>query len=220
MKPKYLLFAAMLVLAMVSPSLATTVLTPPPGAILDLNGLSSGKGTVEPYTVDFTATAASTSMTFLFRDDNGQLLFTNPSVVDTTASNGNLLLNSSFAENTYTGGICKGPYVDWTYASSGAPNTPGYFKGSVTKGYEWLDGAANQGYDTLSQTIATTVGDTYQVTFSLAENSSYATFNEGGTSYQRDALVYAASATPIPGTVWLFGPGVVGLIGLKRKYLG
>ncbi len=104
MKPKYLLFAAMLVLAMVSPSLATTVLTPPPGAILDLNGLSSGKGTVEPYTVDFTATAASTSMTFLFRDDNGQLLFTNPSVVDTTASNGNLLLNSSFTGGTYTSG--------------------------------------------------------------------------------------------------------------------
>jgi hypothetical protein len=29
-----------------------------------------------------------------------------------------------------------------------------------------------------------------------------------------------SSATPIPGAVWLFGSGLAGLIGLKRKYLG
>jgi hypothetical protein len=28
------------------------------------------------------------------------------------------------------------------------------------------------------------------------------------------------STAPIPGTVWLFGSGLAGLIGLKRKYLG
>ena len=219
MSPKPLLLAAMFVFAMVSPSLATTALNPPAGAILDLNGLATGGGAFEAYTVDFTATSASTPIMFLFRDDNGQLLFKNPAVIDQTASSGNLLLNSNFAGGTYTsGGNTRAP-VDWAYAATGNPNTPGYVYGSVTKGYEWLDGAANQGYDTISQTIATTIGDTYHVSFSLADNSGKSTFGEGGRSYQRDVLVYH-TATPIPGTAWLLGSGLFGLIGLKRKYLG
>jgi len=55
-------------------------------------------------------------------------------------------------------------------------------------------------------------------------------FNDGGQSPDGDVYFHYALAvhdgdvgeptTPIPGAVWLFGSGLVGLIGLKRKYLG
>jgi hypothetical protein len=48
-----------------------------------------------------------------------------------------------------------------------------------------------------------------------------------GLGYQVEAitggeelLITGASSTPIPGAIWLFGSGLLGLIGLKRKYLG
>lgn len=42
----------------------------------------------------------------------------------------------------------------------------------------------------------------------------------GGFAMYRWELLAESSPVPIPGAVWLFGSGLVGLIGLKRKYLG
>ena len=36
-------------------------------------------------------------------------------------------------------------------------------------------------------------------------------------SIREDHWSYVATATPIPGAVWLFGSGLVGLVGLRRK---
>ena len=44
--------------------------------------------------------------------------------------------------------------------------------------------------------------------------------NDTTPGFQSVAFPSSPSATPIPGTAWLLGSGLVGLIGLKRKYLG
>lgn len=43
-------------------------------------------------------------------------------------------------------------------------------------------------------------------------------WNKGPSNY--NVTLEATSPVPIPGAVWLFGSGLVGLIGLKRKRLG
>ena len=65
------------------------------------------------------------------------------------------------------------------------------------------------GYTLYSYTgIAT--GDTSTISFAFQHDTS--TFRLDDVS--------ATSAVPIPGAVWLFGSGLIGLIGLKRKSLG
>src|SRR5271169_4557608 len=60
---------------------------PPANAILDLSGSpipGGGNGTYQQYTVNFTATLNSTTITFAFRDDPAQISFANASVTDVT----------------------------------------------------------------------------------------------------------------------------------------
>jgi hypothetical protein len=111
-----------------------------------------------------------TVITFAFRDDPAQISFTNASVVDLTADNGtDLLTNGNFATGDLTG---------WTYADvygvtgAGFVSTYSGYCYSIGEGYVncWIDGAV-QAYDALTQTIATTPGDTYQISFYVAEDS-------------------------------------------------
>jgi hypothetical protein len=66
------------------------------------------------------------------------------------------------------------------------------------------------------------------VSFSVFSEASYLLGISTGNynfdpTYSSDVSVtvtYDYAAAPIPGAVWLFGPGLVGLIGFKRKCLG
>jgi len=179
---------------MVFPATAQTVQTikadpgnnnpPPSGAILDLNGTAipgGGNSTYQQYTVDFTATIPNTAITFAFRDDPAFISFANASVVDLTANNGvNLLTNGDFSggpvgSNTPTG---------WIYANSFGATFGGFVASGATNCYTfsfcWYDGAV-QAYDAISQTIATTNGHNYHISFFVAENSSCRT-DGGGSS--------------------------------------
>lgn len=169
---------------------------PPPGAILDLNGQAipgAGNGTYQQYTVNFTATLSNTAITFAFRDDPAFLFFAEATVTDLTNPSGNLLLNGDFSGGTYTysvNGVVINGFVpsDWIYANMyGAtyggvvePTASDVSCGSiagVSVFYCWWDGAV-QAYDAISQTITTNVGDTYQISFYLAEDSSCSTDTE------------------------------------------
>jgi uncharacterized repeat protein (TIGR01451 family) len=167
---------------------------PPAGPILDLGGVyatppaqaipGNGNETYAPYSVNFTAAAAnstctngscSTVITFAFRDDPAQISFTNASVTDVTIPSTpgpNLLTNGSFATGDLTG---------WTYVDSfgvtgaGLVGLAGQYiddcpslNGAVFNC--WIDGAV-QAYDAISQTIATTAGHSYLISFLVAENS-------------------------------------------------
>jgi Carboxypeptidase regulatory-like domain len=206
---------------------------PPAGAILDLSGtpiptVSGSYGTYgayQKYTVSFTATLANTAITFAFREDPARVSFANASVTDLTTPSGNLLVNGDFSQ----GPVGSNTPIGWTYANvfgvlaggsvfSGNPNG---FIHCLPYNFCWNDGAV-QGFDAISQTIATTVGHTYQITFFVSDNSGCSTglapivpcnFSDistnGDTADQFgngiDVAVYAQAGLPIPagGALWL-----------------
>jgi uncharacterized repeat protein (TIGR01451 family) len=150
---------------------------PPVGAILDLSGTpipGGGNGTYQQYTVSFVAGLSNTAITFAFREDPAFISFANVSVVDTTTESGNLLFNGDFSKGTYTNNGNGLTPNGWTYANIYGAYAGGIVQspGSCAPGYPncWYDGAV-QAYDAISQTIATNVGDTYQIAFWVADNS-------------------------------------------------
>src|SRR6516225_3970580 len=140
---------------------------PPAGAILDLNGTpipGGGNGiTYQQYMVDFTATFKSTAITFAFRDDPADISFNEASVTDLTTPSGNLLTNGNFTGGVYTDNGNPFTPVGWTYANPFGSVSGGVVSNTCApdplgNSTCWFDGAP-QGYDEISQTIATTNGD-------------------------------------------------------------
>jgi hypothetical protein len=165
---------------------------PPAGPILDLNGtpiLGGGNGTYQMYTVDFIATLANTAITFAFREDPAFISFANASVVDLTAGSGNLLMNGDFSGGVYTDNGNPSTPVDWTYANMYGATFGGGVQSGATDcygvAYCWYDGAV-QAYDAISQTIATTPGHQYQISFLVADNSGCGTCNFSDLSTNGD----------------------------------
>ncbi len=153
---------------------------PPAGAIQDLNGTpipGGGDGTTfQPYTVNFVASQASTAITFAFRDDPAFISFENASVVNQTTSSSNLLANGNFAGGTYTDNGNTLTPVGWTYSNpSDASNGGQVFTDCGGPSSTcWSDGAV-QAYDSITQSIATTPGDSYQISYDVAESSGCGT---------------------------------------------
>ena len=181
--------------------------TPPPGALLDLNGSPLVGATYSQFSTTFTATAANTVIAFAFQDDPGYLGFDNASV--SAAGGPNLLVNSGFETGNTSGWTTfqqPGTIDDGFVTKSFAGLTP------ASGSYFWVDGATN-GYDGLQQTIATTIGATYTIAFDLAQIDDVhlesalfsSTVTNSGTGVDGDAidaLVYAQPLTngpsPIP----------------------
>ena len=197
-------------------------LSPPPSGLLILD--LAGTRIIPSYTqynAQFVATTPWSTVTFVFRHDPGYFAFDDAAVVDTTTPSGNLLLNPSFEIGAPT--ISGNGVPDWTYfeqaglADVGVP-VLGFEAASPTNGlaayngsYFWDDGATG-GYDGIDQTFATTVGDTYDVSFYLAEINSNG-FATPGNDYQQtctngfsgtdcngiDVVVYAGDGLPPTG---------------------
>jgi hypothetical protein len=177
---------------------------PPTGAILDLAGQAVPHGAPVTYTVDFTAALADTSLSLAFREDPAFFSATDITLTDLTHPGGNLVLNGDFS----LGPVGSDTPVDWTFQNTFGAFASGVVRGAGTcgggiAGNCWYDGSV-QAYDEISQTIATTVGDLYQVSFAATDNGPLNTYSAVSTNGNTtgtggngiDILVYAQAAPP------------------------
>jgi hypothetical protein len=165
----------------------------------------------QQYSVDFAAGVANTAITFAFRQDPSYESFSGVSVVDLTTASGNLLTNGDFSGGIYTDNGNSSTPIGWAYA-----NIYGAFAGGVVRSgcgvggsNCWYDGAV-QAYDAISQTIPTTIGDTFQISFYLngggSQTGSYSALSTNGDTTDPggngiDVLAYAQAGLPPAGGV-------------------
>lgn len=211
----------------------------PSGPIQVLTGLPIPGATYVNYTVNFTAVLTSTDITFAFRNDPGFTAMDDVSVVDITTASGNLISNGGF-ESNLTGWTYDNVYGA-TYGGAVDPTTTTNCDGHVgprSGSNDFCDGAVGS-YDAVDQVIATTIGDTYTVSYWLASYDATGhyprTFQEfctngadsGGPSTSCNAVdvaVYAQGGIPLPGvpepsSVVLLLTSLVGVGVVARKRL-
>jgi len=142
---------------------------PPPGWLTDLAGQPLPTAYTH-YTTSFQAIVARTFLTFVFRNDPGYFALDDVTLVDSsslTTPNLNLLTNPGFESGA----------LGWTaFAQSNIT-----FGGGISAGIStlvphggrqfWADGATG-GYDGISQSLPTTLGDIYTVDFWLSQHET------------------------------------------------
>jgi hypothetical protein len=186
--------------------------SPPAGAILDLGG---GETASPPQTINsflpvqestnFIAGLSNTDITFAFRDDPAFVSFGDVSLIDDTTHSGNLITNGDFSGGTYTSNGNNATPVDWAYVNIYGATFGGVVQNSCFGflGPCWNDGA-EQAYDAIDQLVATTIGDTYTLSFYYTEDSAQATFSDLSTNGDTtdhggngiDILAYAQTGLP------------------------
>jgi hypothetical protein len=196
--------------------------------ILDLANPTSPilEDTTIDYSASFVASTDLSTITFVFRQDPGFFLLTNTSVVDTTNPSPNLLVNPDFTVDAPTSPGAGVP--DWTYFIQ-TGNTFPQFLGFETNGGGFVDGST-QAYDGIDQAFATTVGDTYQVSFDLSSTTGGGVYQQTSTNGDVsdtagngiDAVVYAGNGLPptsVPDeslTCLLLAGGALALFGMRK----
>ena len=208
---------------------------PPPGWILSLSGQPLPSAYTQ-YTVDFTATDALTNITFALRDDPAFIYLDNIFVSDSNDPSLNLVQNGGFEGGTATSGGNGSAPLDWQYLNIYGALDGGAVQcgstGQSGSNCAWEDGAV-QAYDGITQGIATTIGDTSQISFWAYDDSGNLNWSElstnGDTTDTRgngiNITVYAENGVPVlnvpePAALGMFGFGLLllgGFAALRRR---
>jgi len=204
---KFMELALLLAILLFTGSVALAQNNPPPaGAILDLSGKpvpGGGNRTYQQYSVDFVANLENTAITFAIREDPAFISLANVSVTDNAVVEGaNLLQNGDFSGGIYTNNGNSRTPNHWTFANQYGAGASGVVLSGPGNCYTyancWFDGSVGS-YDAISQTISTTVGHTYHISFFVADNSDcLCNFSEvrTGTAEGINVAVYAQGGLP------------------------
>lgn len=197
---------------------------PPQGAFLDLavpNSDGSGNTGRVPtnytqYSAEFVATGTTTNLTFALRSDPGYFSLSNISLTDVTVPSANLVLDGDFSAGT----VNPSSPPDWTYLNQYGALVGGQVTGGCGRSGNncWYDGSTGA-YDAITQQIATTIGDVYDVTFWLSSDFDTQTNLSAiaePSLFGLDALVYAGQGIPLPAPE----PASAALLGSFVLYLG
>jgi len=212
---------------------AQTNQPPPAGNIIDQLTGQPIIGTYTTRTVNFIASAASTNLSFAFREDPAFIDLDNVSLIDLTNPSGNLVVNGDFE----LGPVGSSAPTGWTYLNAFGAAFGGFVQSGCGTGGSncYFDGAV-QAYDAITQAIATNPGDTYQLSYDYLDTCPGDCGTAGGvTVYQplstngdvtdtggngRDLFVYAGAVpvrAPEPGTLALLGTALAGFGVLRRR---
>lgn len=221
---KYALLAASVLLSANQVQAANNDPAPAGPVILNLDGTAIPHSYTQ-YTTSFVAANATTNLSFAFREDPAFLMLDNVSM--TTGGGANLVTNGDFE----AGPVGSSAPTGWTYLNSFGATYGGQVNSGCGVGSSncYYDGAV-QAYDSITQAIATTIGQTYDVSFWLNDSSSLSTFsaistngNTTGTGGNGVNLVVYAGGIPTranvpePASLALLGIGVIGLVATRRR---
>lgn len=237
---KIILSAAATLLMTSASAFAAANNSPPSGAIIDLGGVETGTAaqavfhgggaTAQTESVTFVAGVANTDITFALREDPAFFMLSNITLINNTTSSGNLILNGNFASGSGNNA------TDWTFDNVFGAGASGVVSTSCGTVFAtcWRDGSI-QAYDAIDQVVATTVGNSYTLSFQYWDNGGLTTMSDLSTNGDTsdtggngiDILAYALAGLPAactpgivctnpttgvpePITLTLFGAGLVG----------
>ena len=175
--------------------------------------LDAGPFDFTHYSYVLTATASTSTVTFLFRQDPSYWSLDNVSVLAGGAGS-NLILNGDFE---------TGDHSNWLMVGQQGLNAAGIVSTYAPKdgAYSWYDGAVG-GVDGIAQQIATTPGQSYTFSFDLKNfgnptNSFDAYMGDTVSSYNGNDIV-PNDPVPEPSTCALLTlGGLAGLISYRRR---